>query len=99
MQPSSSSISQSKSGFSSLSKAANNDLYFFKAPNLGKRPAVEAVRNSLDFPKQIDFRRRRRTEQLKSGHPAPWPYEAVLPVIEATPQVAASYVAIIDTTI
>ena len=57
---------------------------------------MEAVRGSLNFPKQIDFRRRRRTEQLKSGHPAPWPYEPVLPVVEAEPKVAANYVALLD---
>jgi len=60
---------------------------------------VGAVRSSLNFPKQIDFRRRRRTEQLKSGHPAPWPYEPVLPVIEATPKIAANYVAFLDKSI
>ena len=78
---------------------ATNDNFFFKSPILGKRPAVDAVKTSLNFPKQIDYRRRRRTEQLKSGHPAPWPYEPILPVVEATPKEAANHVAFLDKTI
>ena len=57
------------------------------------------MNRGLNFPKLIDFRRRRRTEQLKSGHPAPWPYEPILPVVEAKTSDASKYVAIIDKTI